>query len=309
MSVLPGAAFALSEALSASAEALLDRHLARSREWFPHEMVPWGLGRDFDWTEGASAEPAPAARLPEGVRSALWVNLLTEDNLPSYFHVISQAFGDESALGEWGRRWAAEEQRHSTVIRDWVCVTRQLDLRALERARMKQVSAGFRVGSHFHDMHDGFVYLTLQELATRIAHHNTGQLVDDRAGSAIMTRVASDENLHFLFYRGLVEAALEEFPSEVVMAIDRQVCGFEMPGAEIEGFAARAAAIAAAGIYDFRVHHEQILVPVVLRRWKLETLAGLDAEADRARAHVLGWVERVGRVAGRLAQQRADAPG
>lgn len=194
------------------------------------------------------------------------------------------------------------------VIRDWICVTRQLDLVGLERARMRQVAAGFRVGTHFQNMHDGFVYLTLQELATRIAHHNTGQLLDDRTGSAIMTKVASDENLHFLFYRDLVEAALEEEPSEVVMAIDRQVCGFEMPGAEIEGFTRHAAAIAAAGIYDFRVHHDQILGPVVLRRWKLGSIEGLTPEADKARAHVLKWIARVERVAQRLAAQQEESP-
>ena len=307
MTVSPGHAFTLSEGLTAAASALLERHLSRSKEWFPHEMVPWSLGRDFDpgREHGAYGDDGekPASDLPEGVRSALFVNLLTEDNLPSYFHVIAQAFGDDSAIGEWGRRWTAEEQRHSTVIRDWICVTRQLDLVALERARMRQVTGGFRVGAHFHNMHDGFVYLTLQELATRIAHHNTGQLLDDRTGSAIMTKVASDENLHFLFYRGLVEAALEEDPSEVVMAIDRQVCGFEMPGSEIDGFARHAASIAAAGIYDFRVHHDQILSPVVLRRWKLESITGLSPDADRARLHVLKWIGRVERVASRLAAQ------
>jgi acyl-[acyl-carrier-protein] desaturase len=26
---------------------LLDRHLASAKEWFPHEVVPWSLGRDF----------------------------------------------------------------------------------------------------------------------------------------------------------------------------------------------------------------------------------------------------------------------
>lgn len=305
MTVLPGAAFHPSDALVASAERLLERHLSRSKEWFPHEMVPWSLGRDF---EPGTREIGPSVELPEGVRSALFVNLLTEDNLPSYFHVIAQAFGNDSALGEWGRRWTAEEQRHSMVIRDWICVTRQLDLVGLERARMRQVAAGFRVGTHFQNMHDGFVYLTLQELATRIAHHNTGQLLDDRTGSAIMTKVASDENLHFLFYRDLVEAALEEEPSEVVMAIDRQVCGFEMPGAEIEGFTRHAAAIAAAGIYDFRVHHDQILGPVVLRRWKLGSIEGLTPEADKARAHVLKWIARVERVAQRLAAQQEESP-
>ena len=27
---------------------LLDRHLAQAKEWFPHELVPYSRGRDFD---------------------------------------------------------------------------------------------------------------------------------------------------------------------------------------------------------------------------------------------------------------------
>jgi acyl-[acyl-carrier-protein] desaturase len=79
------------------------------------------------------------------------------------------------------------------------------------------------------------VYLTLQELATRIAHWDTGRLLDD-IGSVILKRVAADENSHFLFYRDLVAAALRADPSRTVEAIDRQVTSFEMPGAEIDGF-------------------------------------------------------------------------
>ena len=26
---------------------LLDRHLATAKEWFPHDYVPWDLGRSF----------------------------------------------------------------------------------------------------------------------------------------------------------------------------------------------------------------------------------------------------------------------
>ena len=54
-----------------------------------------------------------------------------------------------------------------------------------------------------------------------------------------------------------------------------------MPGTGIPGFDAHAAAIAKAGIYDFAIHHDQILVPVVLRHWGIESLTGLDAEAER----------------------------
>ena len=77
---------------------------------------------------------------------------------------------------------------------------------------------------------DGIVYVALQELATRVAHYNTGKRLDDRAGHEVMKRVASDENRHYLFYRDLASAAIELDPSEMVLAIERQVRTFEMPG-------------------------------------------------------------------------------
>ena len=76
-----------------------------------------------------------------------------------------------------------------------------------------------------------------------------------------MSRVAADENLHHLFYRDLVSAALEIDPSGMVAAIERQVRTFEMPGAGIEDFKTHARVIADAGVYDFASHHDQILVP------------------------------------------------
>jgi acyl-[acyl-carrier-protein] desaturase len=278
-----------------TAAQLLERHLGRAKEWFPHQLVPWGQGRDF----GFGCEGRAEADLPEGVRSALWVGLLTEDNLPHYFHAIAAAFPPDSVFSEWTRRWAAEEGRHAIVIRDWVTVTRSLDLVELERARMRQVQQGFQRGSRGATLADAMVYLALQELATRIAHWNTGRHLDP-VGEVLMRRVAADENLHFLFYRDMASALLELDPSGVVSAIDRQVSGFSMPGDGIAGFARHASAIAEAGIYDVVVHLEQILVPVVLNHWRVETLTGLDAEAEAARDHLLDHVARVRRIAARM---------
>ena len=126
-------------------------------------------------------------------------------------------------------------------------------------------------------------YVALQELATRIAHFNTGKLLDDGCGYKIMKRVAADENFHFLFYRDLVTAAIKVDPSELVIAIEKQVRDFEMPGTGIPNFGEHAKAIAKAGIYDMQIHHEQILVPVVLRDWAVESLEGLTPEAEKAR--------------------------
>ena len=288
----------LVDELMPAAEKLMERHNNSSKEWFPHLYVPWSRGRDFD--EGEEWDPQEFP-LPDAVRDALFVNLLTEDNLPYYFHTIDNRFGP-GVWGEWIRRWTAEEQRHSIVIRDYLMVTRALDPVELERGRMAQVSGA--VVPEPPTPEDVLVYVALQELATRVSHRNTGKLIGDPVGYEVMARVAADENLHYLFYRDLVSEALAMDPSAVVLAIDRQVREFEMPGTGIHNFAARAASIARAGIYDLSLHYDQVLVPVVLRHWKLEELQGLSGEAEEARSRVLAYMARLGGVARRLAERR-----
>jgi len=284
--------------LMPAAENLMERHSNASKEWFPHLYVPWSRGRDFAEDEEWNPEEFP---LPDAVRDALFVNLLTEDNLPYYFHTIDNVFG-AGVWGEWIRRWTAEEQRHSIVIRDYLMVTRALDPVELERGRMAQVSGA--VVPEPATPEDTLVYVALQELATRVSHRNTGKLIGDPVGYEVMARVAADENLHYLFYRDLVSEAIGVDPSAVVLAVDRQVRDFEMPGTGIHNFAARAASIARAGIYDLALHHDQVLVPVVLRHWKLEELEDLSAEAEEARTRVLRYMARLEKVARRQADRR-----
>ncbi len=283
--------------------ALLERHLGSPRDWFPHQLVPWARGRDFGADE--SWEPRDAD-ISEAVRSALFVNLLTEDNLPHYFRTVAGRFGDDDAWGTWARRWTAVEGRHAIVIRDYLTVTRAVDPVALERARMTQVSTG--VVPEPPSLADLLVYVSLQELATRVAHHNTGRLLSDPAGRRIMTRVAADENLHHLFYRDLTSVALAIDPETVVPAIERQVRNFAMPGTGIPDFARHARAIAKAGVYDFKSYHDQILVPVVIRHWHLDRLQGLRSTAEQARERLLGHIDRVGRAARRLVERREPQP-
>ncbi len=289
----------LLDELAPEARRLVDRHLANAREWFPHEMVPWSRGADFE--PGKEWNPVEAP-MDEALRSALFVNLLTEDNLPHYFWTIDRTFGGDDVWGEWTRRWTAEEGRHSIVIRDYLTVTRSVDPVSLERGRMAQVSGGQvpRFGSPV----EGLVYVTLQELATRISHSNTSRMMTDEVGKRIMARVAGDENLHHVFYRDLATFALEVSPSETVIAIDQNVRTFSMPGTGIPDFESHARAIAAAGIYDLAAFHDQILLPVVIDTWQLPKLEGLTPAADRARESCLAHIERIGRVARRQTEKR-----
>jgi acyl-[acyl-carrier-protein] desaturase len=289
----------LSSDLTPVVEQLLERHLATAKEWFPHTLVPWSRGRDFVDDEEWTPEPGSCSR---AARVALTVNLLTEDNLPYYSEILSDGRSD-GAWREWSRRWTAEEGRHAIVIRDYLTVTRAVDPVALERSRMQQVSAG--AVPSLADPCRVLVYTALQELATRVAHRNTGELLTDPAGRTIMRRVAADENLHHLFYRDLTSAAIELDPSAMVIAMDEVVRGFAMPGTGITDFTRLARIVATAGVYDFSIHYRQILVPVVLQRWCLTDLDGLSSDAAHARDRLLRYLERLRKVADRAEAQRA----
>jgi acyl-[acyl-carrier-protein] desaturase len=302
-------ASALKSELEPTAGRLLDRHLASAREWFPHELIPYERGRAFSpapWTEADT--DLGGATLSSGVRSALYVNLLTEDNLPYYSRDIHLLFGGDDAWGTWARRWTAEEGRHSMAIYGYLMVTRALDPVALERGRMCQVSTA-QVPAPSNP-HHGLVYLTLQELATRIAHRNTGKMLGDSVGYELMARVASDENLHHLFYRDLAMAAFDADPSGMVLATEHEVLNFAMPGIGIPDFGRHAALIARAGIYDLAIHHSQIVVPVVIKQWRIGELTGLTPEAEAARDRLLDHIDRMGRIANRVrSRQNAEAAG
>jgi acyl-[acyl-carrier-protein] desaturase len=292
--------------LTPVAESLLERHLTTSKEWFPHDYVPYSRGRDHvkghQWTPD-DADLDGHEITPE-VRSALLVNLLTEDNLPYYFRTVEQMFGKDGVWGTWVRRWTAEEGRHSMAIYGYLMTTRAIDPVELERSRMAQVSGGQTPNP---PLYEGFIYLALQELATRISHRNTGALLGDPAGYEVMKRVGSDENLHQLFYRDLAAAAIEADPNTMMIAMEKQVRNFAMPGTGIPDFDRHAALIAKAGIYDLQVHYEQILVPVVLRQWDAANIAGLTGDGAIAQEKLMKRLATSEKVAKRFADRREAA--
>ena len=277
-----------------------DRHVEQAVAWFPHEYVPYERGRNFidePWKPEDS-------RLPDIAQIAIELNLLTEDNLPYYTVALTETFGKTEAWGEWVRRWTAEEGRHAIVLRDYLTVTRGVDPAAMETGRMDMVQRGWYPGFVEAGPVDGVIYTTLQELATRISHRNTGTVTQDEGALKILQRIATDENLHYLFYRDVATEALARHPSEMVLAMQRVVCNFAMPGTGIADFSRQARIIADAGIYDFSAHYHQILVPIVLQRWDVENLDGLSSEAAIARDALVAYIARIGKAASRLEARR-----
>ncbi|MEV4801481.1 acyl-ACP desaturase [Nonomuraea sp. NPDC049421] len=279
----------------------LDRHEKMAKEWFPHEYIPWSEGRDFDGIYGGEAWQEGDSKIPEAARVSLIVNLLTEDNLPSYHHEIATTFGRDGAWGTWVHRWTAEEDRHGTALRDYLTVTRAVDPVALERARMRHMEQGF--ATEYSTMLQQLAYVSFQELATRIAHRNTGRASGDEGCERLLARIAADENLHMLFYRNLLKAAFELDPNQTMRAVTDVVTTFQMPGQGMEGFARKSLIIAHEGIYDLRLHLDDVLMPV-LRQWSVFDKTGLDAEGEKAREELSAFLAKTDATAARFVERR-----
>ena len=268
----------------------LDRHIATTKDWYPHEYVPWSEGRDFAGPLNGDAWEAKDSKLTTVAQDSLVLNLMTEDNLPSYHTEIALSMGRDGAWNTWINRWTAEEARHSIVLRDYLMATRGVDPNELEDLRMAHMQVGYET-PYDNDMLHTVAYVSFQELATRISHRNTGRISNDAVCEGMLARVALDENLHMLFYRNLLGAAIELEPNAAMVAIKDVVTNFQMPGAGMPGWGRKSVQIALAGIYDLDLHLNDVVQPV-LRAWNLFEVTGLNAEGETARNELAAWLDQ-----------------
>ncbi|MDZ7785946.1 MAG: acyl-ACP desaturase [Candidatus Saccharibacteria bacterium] len=289
----------LLEDLTPEVERLYDRHLEskeKKGEWHPYELVPYSHGRDYQ--SGDEWRP-DEYDLSDGVRSALFVNLLTEDNLPYYYETIHRWSppNREHPWSEWARQWTSEEDNHATVIREWIHVTRAIDPLKLDKARSVQIKSG--EVPQPDDLTDMLVYTSLQELATRVAHSGTGRILGDEFGGFdVMSHVAGDEQLHHIFYRDLARAAFALDPSAMMIAAERQLRGFDMPGTGIPGFRDHARAIQKTGIYNFTKFKKNVVDPT-FEKWHIDEIEDLSDEAKEARDKIHKRLNQLDKAAAR----------
>ncbi|OBK21824.1 acyl-ACP desaturase [Mycobacterium asiaticum] len=255
------------------AEKLLNRHLSLFKEWHPHDYIPWSDGKNFHTLDGQDWEPGQS-QLSDTAQVAMVQNLLTEDNLPSYHREIAMNFSMDGAWGQWVNRWTAEENRHSVALRDYLVVTRAVDPVELEKLRMEQLTRGFSPGQNqqgdmfAQSLFDSVMYVSFQELATRVSHRNTGKACNDSIADQLLARVSADENLHMIFYRDISAAGLDIAPNQAMRAVHRILRNFKMPGFTVPEFRRKAVVIAVGGVYDPRIHLDEVVMPV-LRKWRI----------------------------------------
>ncbi|WP_327143928.1 acyl-ACP desaturase [Nocardia sp. NBC_01327] len=273
------------------AEQNLNRHLAIAKDWNPHDYVPWDQGRNFAAMGGQDWDPSQST-LTEVAKIAMVTNLLTEDNLPSYHREIAENFSQDGAWGTWVGRWTAEENRHGIVIRDYLVVTRGVDPVALEEARMIHMTNGAQSPDDWGGFLENVAYVTFQELATRVSHRNTGRVCDDPLADRMLQRIATDENLHMIFYRTLCGAGLDLVPDQAMAAITKVLTNFVMPGYGMPNFRRNGAMMAKHGIYDLRQHLEEVIKPV-LKNWNIFERNDFTAQGEADRDTLAAYVEKL----------------
>jgi acyl-[acyl-carrier-protein] desaturase len=310
-----------------------------SNLWTPALMVPWSAGENFTpsyvWTPEESG-------LPEAGRSALILADLTEDALPWYSEALVRNFGPSEPLNFFVRVWTGEEDRHSQFLQAYILMSRFLDPVQLERDRMQNM-----ITAQVPDppsVIESAIYVTWQELATRIAHQNTLTLIADTApederivklgedGTTLanvepvevhrlepearvaylrqviragMLRIVGDENKHYAFYQDTVKGAIDIDASTVVKAAERQFRKLDMPGSGIRQFMHHAIIAANAGILDPRSIRDQVALPI-LKKWDIEHLEGLDGEAEQARERLFAHMANLD-VGASLFEEQRDA--
>lgn len=166
---------------------------------------------------------------------------------------------------------------------------------------MVHMSEGF--SNSYEGVLASVAYVSFQELATRISHRNTGKASEDPNCERLLARIAADENLHMLFYRNLLNAAFQLAPDQTMRAVTDVVTTFQMPGTGIDGFTRKAMTIANAGIYDLRLHMDDVLQPV-LRQWDVFNMKEFGPEGEKAREELSEFLDRLETTASRFVERR-----
>jgi acyl-[acyl-carrier-protein] desaturase len=270
----------LVEAIDTEVERLTAEHLERRSDWYFHDIVPWERGesfRDKPWD-------VSQCTISENARTALVLNLLTEDNLPYYHSLIERYMPQTSAFSTWNHLWTAEEGQHAIAIRSYLLTSRNCDPYELEDDRKATMINGYHPS--YDDPTEIFAYTAAQELATRVSHRNAGKITDDPAAFELMRNIATDENHHFIFYKSVMQAMLDQAPDQVLGGIYRVFDNFQMPGVAMPNFLRRSVEVAKAGVYNLRIHHDRVVLPLI-KDWKIAELAGLKPAAAELQDRIL----------------------
>jgi acyl-[acyl-carrier-protein] desaturase len=284
------------KSLEPTVRQFINRHREQRKLWMPSELMPADEHGGAAQEEEIRALRERARGLPDGVRVALALNLLTEEGLPHFHRLVAMYMGYDGPWGEWNNLWTAEEDRHGCVLRDYVREARVYNMRALEELQYQYIEAGFN--PHWQaDPYRLLAYTSLQEKATQMAHSNAGRIAGNYEPKLqkILAHISADEARHYAFYRDSFSAVLKADTNRALAALAAVVPALAMPGHTIEGYAQMSEVERRAGIYGPREYLK--LVEDLVKHWAIDAMTGLSAMGRNAQDKVMELPKRLARMA------------
>lgn len=274
----------------------IEKHKGGRSLWFPNDLT----NADADMSAENEAELArtrEAARgLPDTVRIALALNLLTEEGLPHFHRLIAVHLGNESPWRTWNNLWTAEEDRHGCAMRDYVRDARIFNMDPVERLQFKYIEAGFDPEWE-QDPYRLLAYTSLQEKATQVSHSNTGRICGQYEPhiQRVLAHISADESRHYNFYRACFGGILKLDVNRALQSLLKVTTGFAMPGHSIPGFSDMSEVLRRANIFGTRQY--QKIVEELLEFWNVGHLIGLSDMGRQAQEKLMKVPARLAKLA------------
>lgn len=274
--------------LTETAERLMAAHEEKRELWWPSDLLP------PDDHDELAALRTRAQQLPDSLRVALAMNLLTEEGLPHFHRLIASYLGTYEFWRRWNNLWTAEEDRHGMLLRDYSRAAGIFRMPCLERRQFEYVRRGFDPWFETGPYHV-LVYTTIQERATQIAYSKIAEAAHcEPTLRTLMLRISSEEARHYAFYRCIVADVIEADPEGAIEAAATVMGDFDMPGRKMPEFREMAEVVRRAGLYGpgdyLAILQDQI------RFWRIAELR-VSGEAARMQEQLLDLPRRLGRIA------------
>ena len=274
----------------------IELHKGGRKLWFPNDLVS-ADEQASEETEADILRTRDAARgIPDTVRVALALNLLTEEGLPHFHRLIAVYLGNESPWSTWNNLWTAEEDRHGCAMRDYIREVRIFDMGALERRQFQYIDAGFEPDWE-NDPYRLLAYTSLQEKATQVSHSNTGRICGqyEPRGQRVLAHISADESRHYAFYRAAFAGILKIDTNRALNSLLKVATGFAMPGHAITGFDDMSEVLRRANIFGTRQY--QKILEELLEFWNIGALTGLNDLGRQCQEKLMKLPVRLARLA------------
>jgi len=281
--------------------------------WQPSDFLPDSRSESF------FDEVAVIREQAKELGYDFWVTLVgdtvTEEALPSYeswlmdVEGVNQKGNYENGWSKWLKNWTGEENRHGDVLNKYLYLSGRVNMREVEITTQHLLNDGFDPGTD-RDPYKNFVYTAFQELATNISHRRVGKLAIEKGNMALgkmCAMIAGDEMRHHLAYREFVKLIFDYDPSEMMLAFAHMMKNkIVMPANMIrESGGAIGSAYVDFSNCALRIGAYTNLDYIDIMRklvdyWSLETITGLNDEAEKARDYLIALPNRLARLADRF---------